>query len=278
MFLSVASSGDVIDQVTGQLGVWLREKNWEAPLDTSAFQLDGDRDLLALHLMSPDGGHEFRARLTERTNTGIWRTQLTVQAPASGTPWIALQAASAEGRWTSVPRLAKYLLDTLVTKDGSTVLSSEPRVIGPSKVGALIDELCDPDRHGLLFVAGSGHDGYTEFDPYKKDVTAWTKEVRGLAQVVVLTPDATDDLRQHLGPDHGVREWTLRTFYPVVDPAARADALRHKFMTSRRLAGQGPKTTAAMLGGIARRHAAARRLYHAVRTRTAAEAASARYA
>jgi hypothetical protein len=260
MFLRVAESGNVIDRVTGQLDGWLREKGWKASLDTSDFQVNGDRDLLTLHLMSAGSGHEFRARLTERTDTGVWRTQLTAKAPASGSSWVALQVANAEGRPTKVPRLAGYLLDALVTKDGLTEMTREPEAIGPKDVSLLIDQICDPHRHGLLFVAGSGQDGYTDFDSYVKDVAGWTKEVRGLAQVIVLTPNATDALWRELGPDHGVREWTLRTFYPGVDPAVRADALRHKFMTSRRLAGQERKATAAMLGNIARRHAAVRRL------------------
>ena len=260
MFLRVAESGNVIDRVTGQLDGWLREKGWKASLDTSDFQLNGDRDLLTLHLMSPGSGHEFRARLTERTDTGVWRTQLTAKAPASGSPWIALQVANAEGRPTKVPRLAGYLLDALVTKDGLTEMTREPEAIGPGDVGLLIDQICDPHRHGLLFVAGSGQDGYTDFDSYVKDVAGWTKEARGLAQVIVLTPNATDALWREFGPDHGVREWTMRTFYPGVDPAVRADALRHKFMTSRRLAGQDRRATAAMLGNIARRHASVRRL------------------
>lgn len=260
MFLSVEPDGDVISRAIEQLSAWLREKNWDAQLNASTFQQDsdGDRDLLTLHRESSDG-REFRARLTERTpDTGAWRTQMTVQVPASSVPWIALQVSNSEGRWTAVPRLARYLLDSLVTKDGSTVLSSNVRIVGPGGVEDLLAEICDPDRQGLLFVAGSSDVGGIDLARYAKMVGSWTQQVQGLAQVAVSTPDATQELLSALGPDHGVRPWTLRTFYPDVDPAIPSDGLRHRFLTTRRLAEERDAVIRQLLGRTVRRHAALR--------------------
>lgn len=254
MFLSVEPDGDVIDRAVGQFGAWLRFKGWDPALDANGFQQDADRDLLTLHHKSSDG-REFRARLTEATSGGLWRTQLTVQVPTSGAPWIALQVANSEGRWTAVPRLATYLLDSLTTKDGSTVMSSETRIVGPGKVEDLLYEIGDHDRQGLFLVAGTGHDAI-DFSRFAEQVGRWTRQVRGLAQVVVLTPEATDEVWRELGPDHGVRPWMLRTFYPDVDPAIRADGLRHKFLTTERLASEREQVIRQLLGRIARRHAA----------------------
>lgn len=257
MLLSVEPGGDVIGRVIEQFGAWLRaRKNWDPPLDANAFQQNADRDLLTLHHESSDG-REFRARLTEASPYGQWRTQLTVQVPAPGTPWIALEVANSEGRWTQVPALAGFILDTLTTKDGSTAISSGARVVHAANVDDLLEEICDPDRQGLFLVAASGHEG-GDFSRYVKHVERWTGQVRGLAQVVVLTPDATDEAWRLLGPSHGIRPWTLRTFYPDVDPAVPADGLRHKFLTTERLARESEDGIRKLLGRTARRHAALR--------------------
>jgi hypothetical protein len=257
MLLSVEPDGDVIGRVVEQFGAWLRaRKNWDPPLNANVFQQNADRDLLTLRHESSDG-REFRARLTEASPYGQWRTQLTVQVPASGTPWIALQVANSEGRWTLVPALAGFLLDTLTTKDGSTVISSGARVVHAANVDDLLEAICDPDRQGLFLVAGSGHEG-GDFSRYVKHVESWTSQVRGLAQVVVLTPDATDEAWRLLGPSHGIRSGTLRTFYPDVDPAVPADGLRHKFLTTERLARESEDGIRKLLGRTARRHAALR--------------------
>lgn len=257
MLLNVEPDGDVIGCVVEQFGAWLRaRKNWYPQLYANALQQNADRDLLTLRHESSDG-REFRARLTETSPYGQWRTQLTVQVPASGTPWIALQVANSQGRWTKVPALAGFLLDTLTTKDGSTAISSGARVVHAAKVDDLLEEICDLERQGLLFVAGSDHEG-GDFSRYVKQVERWTSQVRGLAQVVVLTPDATDEAWRLLGPSHGIRSRTLRTFYPDVDPAIPADGLRHKFLTTERLARESDDGIRKLLGRTARRHAALR--------------------
>ncbi|MGE5250585.1 MAG: hypothetical protein ACM3QS_10275, partial [Bacteroidota bacterium] len=118
----------------------------------------------------------------------------------------------------------------------------------------------DPGRHGLLFVAGSSDAGGIDLEPYARMVGSWTQQVQGLAQVVVATPDATRELLSALGPDHGVRPWTLRTFYPDVDPAIPSDGLRHRFLTTRRLADEKDAVIRQLLGRTVRRHAALRTL------------------
>lgn len=60
------------------------------------------------------------------------------------------------------------------------------------------------------------------------------------------------------GTSHGIRPWTLRTFYPDVDPAVPADGLRHKFLTTERLASESVGGIRKLLGRTARRHAATR--------------------
>ena len=85
--------------------VWLVAAGSEElgpPVGRGRVPRDADRDLLTLRHESSDG-REFRARLTEVSPNGQWRTQLTVEVPASGTPWVALQVANSEGLWDTGP-------------------------------------------------------------------------------------------------------------------------------------------------------------------------------
>ncbi len=255
LFLHVEDEQDVVNRVADQLASWLRvKKGWSPRLDRNEFATDGARDLLTIHRDSSDG-IEFRARLTEQTGRGVWRTQLTVQQPRAGQSWVALTVTNSEGRWVAVPGLANYLLESLRLADGATVLSRETRVVNPAGVDELLDEICDPDRQGLYLVAGSRHDDI-DFKSFTSQVERWSRQVKGLAQVVVLTPEATEAVRDGLGTDHYVRPWTLRTFYPDVDPAIAADGLRHRYLTRQRLVDEPDDAIQRLLGRIARRHAA----------------------
>lgn len=257
MSLEVDAEGrDVIDDAVAQVASWLRtKKRWEPRLDTNGFQYQSghNRDLLTLHHESASG-REFRMRLTEDTPQGVWRTQLTVGVPRSASPWLALQVGNSEQRWAAVPGLATNLLDALTTRDGMSVVSSEALIVSPNNVEDFLERLTDPDRRGLYFVAGTAKQPF-DFPPFAQQVGRWVREVRGLAQMVVLTPEATEIVAVALGASHAVEPWTLRTFYPDVDPAIRSDGFRHKWLTTERLGKDPDRVIQQLLGRIARRHA-----------------------
>lgn len=247
---------EVIEVALSQVAAWLRtQKGWDAVLTGNGFQrqLRENRDLLTLHRESSEG-RDFRVRLTEATRLGVWKTQLTVHVPSAGGSWVALQVGNSEGRWTAVPNLAAYLLDSVPLMDGTALLSSDALVVGPGNVDEFLDQLCDPTRRGLFFVAGTSNNDI-DFSAFRRKVSKWGRQVRGLAQVAVLSPEATDAVASALGRDHAVAPWTLRTFQPDVDPAVRADALRHKFLTTERLGRERDDLIQQLLGRIARRHA-----------------------
>ncbi|MBZ5739845.1 hypothetical protein [Nocardioides mangrovi] len=252
-----AGATDPIAVAQSQFAAWLRvqKDGWDPTLDKSGYQQQTghDRDLLTLHHES-SAGREFRARLVEATPLGDWRSQLTVRVPAEGDAWVALQVGNSQGRWTAVPRLATYLLDALPLTDGDTLMSSDTQTVGPTGIEEFLDQLCDPDRRGLFFVAGTSH-GSIDFAAFRHQVSRWARQVRGLAQVAVLSPEATTQLSSALGLPHAVAPWTLRTYLPEVDPAVRGDALRHKFLTTERLAREPDQVIQQLLGRIARRHA-----------------------
>lgn len=260
-FLTFDAEAESLDRVVEQLASWLRNrKDWDANLGRVGFHHDGDRELLVVRHEKANA-RNFRARLTEIVGTNAWRTELTVHVPDRGEGWLLLDVSNDRGQFVDVPGLARNLIQAIDVRDGGDLrLTDSPTVITAAGVEELADDVvCDPDRNGLIFVAGT--DDEQPFDPFVTQVGRWTKQVLGQAEVVVLDPAATVEFTTVMGGSaHGVRPWTLRTYRPDVDPARDGDALRHRFLTTKRLASADDRDTARLLGRIARGHAASRTL------------------
>ncbi|HEY9474374.1 MAG TPA: hypothetical protein VIS06_11055 [Mycobacteriales bacterium] len=261
-FLTFDASPGSLDRVLEQLAAWLRDKKeWDANLSTVGFHRNGDRDLVVVHHEKGDA-HNFRARFVEPSSIGAWTTELTVHIPDRGEGWLLLDVSNEQGRWVTVPRLAKYLIEAIDVRDGGDLrLTARPTVITTGRVQELADAICDADRNGLVFVAGT--DRQLPFDSFVNQVENWSWQVLGQAETVVLDPDATTAFTHAMGT-HGVRPWTLRTFRPDVDQTRDGDELRHRFITTERLARARDIDTRMLLGRIARQHAASRTLPAAV--------------
>lgn len=253
--LTFAAEDCALDRIREQLSSWLRQRHLEVDLTQSRLYATDGRELAVVHHESA-AGRDFRARLVESNPSGRWTTELTTHVPPKGNGWLALNVSNDRNRPADVPRLAGYLLDVLETFDGELALSSAAPVIHTDGVEHLLDALCDPDRHGLILVAGT--DDELPFAPFVQRVRDWTRNIRGLGQAVVLDPHATAQFADLLGSTHAVAPWTVRTFYPEVDPAWPADARRHKILGTQRLASEPDHVIRALLGRIARRHAAER--------------------
>ena len=103
-------------------------------------------------------------------------------------------------------------------------------MIRPDGVDDLLDAVCDPDRNGLLFVAGTDQSDPMLFTPFVERVEKWAQGTHGLAQAVVLDPAATEAFNAAIGETHVARPWSIRTYLPDVDPAWEPDAHRHRIM------------------------------------------------
>jgi hypothetical protein len=57
----------------------------------------------------------------------------------------------------------------------------------------------------------------------------------GLAGGYVLTPEATAQFNNAIGPVHAVSPWTVRTFRPGVEPDNVEDGRRHKVLSLERI-------------------------------------------
>ena len=148
-------------------------------------------------------------------------------------------------------------MDTLPTRDGESLLSSAARIVGSNGVDSVLESIRDPARQGLYLVAGTSRVDI-DLEVFRKQVDRWARQVRGLAQVVVLNADATQDMAAAFGASHAVRPWTLRTFQPDADPSSEEDGLRHKFLSTERLATEKEQIIVKLLGRVARRHSSRR--------------------
>lgn len=238
--------------VEDQFLTWLRSKGVDlrSSVDSKA-RSEGIDASITHHAR----GHEeyIRCCLVESgTGWGTWRTDVL----ASSEGWIDLAVTNSEGRLVDVPRLARYLMQTLDLRDAALQLTDEVKQWDVNELDLLVELLEDQDRHGLVFVAGTGHEPDL-YDAFRKRVHIWTREVFGLAQCIVLTPRATQLLEERLG-HHAVGPWMLRTYYPGVNPARAVESRRHRFLTTATLATEKDGRLRQRLADIARRHAATR--------------------
>ncbi len=222
--------------------------------DVSAALIRRERD---------DGTVDMRFRLTERKSVETWSTKLTVHAPADplAKAWIWLDvdapvdANSDRRRWTGTPGLASNLVDVLEARDGDARLASQPAVVRADDVEDLAVMICgsqEAQRRGLMFVAASANDSTMSFGAWRDHAQQVLRHTTGLASSFILDPEATTELRGALGRTHAVEPWTIRTFRPDADPADESDALRHRVLSTGRLASDDPAYLARLLGWRAR--------------------------
>lgn len=251
-FMRTETPNLILPTVQDQFLTWLRGKgiDLDNACDANA-TVDGSTASIARHTQGHD--EYLRCRLIESdTPLGTWCTQVV----ASSAGWIDLTVTNSEGRFVAVPKIARYLMQTLDLRDASLQLVDEVKQWDINEVDTLIDLLEDQDRHGLVFVAGTGEeDGL--YGAFRQRVATWTREVFGLAQCIILTPRATQALNVRLGY-HGVPPWTLRTYYPGVAPSHVVDSRRHKYLTTATLANEEDWRLRKRLANVARSHAVTR--------------------
>ena len=87
----------------------------------------------------------------------------------------------------------------------------------------------------------------------------WTKEIYGLGQVILLTPDATTAFIDRAGA-MATSPWTIRTYQPGARLDDPLDSRRHRILGTTRLASQKDAAIRILLGDVARQQAATRPL------------------
>lgn len=253
----------ILEQSLREFRRWLRSKrNRQYDGDlleyNTPLRFSEDAAALLLREEQPDGSRALRATLTEVNEVGRWTTRLTVSTGLDRRPWIWVDVdgpaerpdGSGKRQWTSTPNLAKALLSDFVAFDGSARLDVRPQRAFPDDVDGLIDMVCDPDRRGLLFLAGT--DPSVPLGAWMDSVADILRDTAGLAAAYVLDPEATRVLLSHLTASHGVMPGTIRTYRPGADPASELDGRRHRILGRSRLESDDPQFLRRLLGWRAR--------------------------
>lgn len=260
-FAHFDADGSALSIITREFEDWLeRQKRWVVDLGSTGSYAEGNRTLTTVR-HSVGNADLLRFRLTEnKTGTGTWTTEFSAYAPSlGGTGWFLLEVGNSRKNWVQAPRVVTSLVDLLpVRPDESLQLTPQPARIGTHSVEDLAARITDPDRHGLMVVAGT--DERLNFDRFYEKVALWTQQVVGQAEVAVLDPLATAELRNVLGDEHAVSPWTIRTFMPGADPAEPGNHRQHRYLGTGPLADLSTHALQRIIGRTARRHAMQRRL------------------
>jgi hypothetical protein len=256
-------ANEVLDRSIREFRRWLGSKpNRQYDGDALEFSVperfDADAAALLLREEQPDGSRAVRATLTEVNHVGRWTTRLTAAASPGRTPWVWIDVdgpavrpdGSGRRQWTSTPNLAKAMLSESVALDGTAELGVRPLRAFDDDVDRIIDMVCDPERRGLLFLAGS-EDGIA-LETWIDKVSSVLRDTTGLAAGYVLDPAATRSLMAALGPTHAVSPGTIRTYRPGADPASELDGRRHRILGRDRLENDEERFLRTLLGWRAR--------------------------
>jgi hypothetical protein len=252
-FFSVEPQVEFARVIESEFADWLKSKQNLRLDDMSPgrHQLADDGTVVEIvSSTSPDGSQLGRFRLQEASG---WTTVLTTEHGPHTDPWIWLDVHGPDHRrWTGTPRLARQLLATFDARDGSATLRDHPMLIGQDSADQVVEVICDPDRRGLVFVAGSSED--LPWGPWSNKVGSLLAETVGLSASYLLDPLATKYLADLLGSSHATPAAAIRSYLPEADPADPVDGRRHRVLSTARIAGAASDLPLRrMLGGAARR-------------------------
>ncbi|MFT3835288.1 MAG: hypothetical protein QM711_18550 [Micropruina sp.] len=256
-------AGPWLVDAVAQVKHWLREKGFDVDLDASVDQSTATATLAVRRLEAGDAV-DLRIQLVEEQVTGTWATEFIAHDEPGADDWINVVVSNSRGRFVAVPRLARYLMQVLQLHDGLIEFVDQPQVFGPERLDDLVALLSDEARHGLVFVAGTNDK--IPFQAFARKLGAWTKEINGLGQVILLTPDATAALIDRGKPQFAAPPWTIRTYQPGVKFDDPSDARRHRILGTTRLASEKDSVILTLLGDVARQQAATRPVDPAVRS------------
>lgn len=257
-FMECDAGDNWLSEVEAQLSAWLRRKGLDVDL-TANSELQSGTTKLTVRRHENDGVRDLYFSLSEDGGKlGVWSTELFAHDENGSKDWISLTVGNSLGKFVKTPALARYLMDVLPLRDSRLDLTGRPQLWKLEDVDQLLELLQDESRHGLAFIAGSDNSSQIDLNAYVKKVEVWSKEVFGLAQVVVLDPAATAEFAARVGLAQSVPPWTLRTYHPGVRFSDPIDGRRHRILGTTRLATKSDHAIQYLLGEVARQQAASR--------------------
>lgn len=231
-FLRVDRQPDLLKHIDEQMHSWLRRKKWDGKglvpgeIATVADGVTG----VVIRESHPDGSQGVRFVFDQDQGKGRWLTQVTAyrqQRHDTGWIWVDLSTDQRQ-RQVRTPALVKNLVGVLDARDGIGPLTDEPVIVRPGGVEELLERVQDPQRRGLLFIAGSTPD--LSLEEWRTHVGKILAQTAGLAAGYVLDPLATKRFAELAGDDYRAVPWTIRTYHPGVDLDDPDDGRRHRFL------------------------------------------------
>jgi len=250
-FFSTEEMSDFDRVVESQIHSWLRGKDLpDDHLEAGRNEVKPSTFVDVIDDVSPDESRRHRFRLTEPKG---WVTEVTTESLPGQPSWVWLEIHSPDDApWTATPGLLRKLVGSCEARDGLAVLRDQPLIIRQDAVDEFVNVVCDPDRRGPIFVAGSSGD--RPWDRWRSTVDSLLAETVGLAGGYILDPSATVLFADRVGSSHAVPAGAVRTFLPEADPADELDARRHRILGPRRIASDEAWQLRRMLGRVARRY------------------------
>jgi hypothetical protein len=241
-----------------QLATWLRgKKKLDLDLGVDGTHHSRGRTVTVRHHEASHAS-AFRLVMEEDNDGGHWTTRVMAIEDGRGEGWISVDVVSSAHQYVDTPWAARYLLDALSLTDAGYPLRSVPRVMGAAALPELVAALTDPRRRAPVYVTGTDATLGIPFDTWVERVTSWTRDVAGLAHVVVLDPTATAAFEERVGREWSTPAWAIRTYQPGLD-LDDGSPWRHRLLGTRRLVDHSDGATRHLLGRTARALTASQR-------------------
>lgn len=249
--LRLDDSENAVKVATEQVRSWLKSKHRDqrgyGTLD--AYEWDGpgthvmgpNAKLTAVEHSGEDASRRLLLRLEEENNSGTWCVSVTATSLPNGANAKQLivvevdaDAEIANGRPvsenTKPPTIIRSLLDVTKARDfhADIPLTASPTVVDVDDVESLAVALLDTRRTTSIVVGGAIPGA--PLAPWSKIIGNLVWNSAGTTAAFVLTEAAQEQLNIRLTATHAVGNGAVRTFLPGVEPADKADALRHRIL------------------------------------------------
>jgi hypothetical protein len=229
---------------------WLRSKSIDMDLSKDGRFSTAERTVAARHHQNSSAS-SFRLGMTEDGPDGRFSTTV-LGVDDANEPWLMVRVANDRRRTIPSPRLARNMLDRESLRDGGYALSRGPEIIYPGTLDAFTSRLLDPSRRGGVFAMGTSEVIPPRLLSGKHD--DWFRDTIGMAQVCILTPEATEEFATQVG---GLRvtPGTIRTFAPGIESLeVDSGQHRHRILGTESLLETPDWRLRQLLGLFARRH------------------------
>lgn len=249
---------DARELLEEQVVSWLRSKQYPDDLSTGHHHLPRDARLTVVHQEHQGGRVASRYRLVETTE-GTWDVTLTLgtQRTVGAYLWVDVRGPGEPNprtgqmrcKFAAVPRVVRDAIQVLPAMDSLALLAPSATVVHPDGVASLVEAIQDPDRRGLLLVAGPPE---SDYEGWKAQVDSLTQDIVGLGATYFLTPSAAEELSGHVTWGQGIAPGSLRTFLPGANLSSTLDSRRHRILGSESIRSGSASRYRVMLGWSAR--------------------------